>query len=100
MRILGVIDKNIFRDLGEPREKCPFTLPLESTDCLKCQNESFLDNLIDFLELTVYGTDWQDADTDDDGQSDAQELDCGADPLDAESRCNQATPWLWLLLDN
>ena len=38
-------------------------------------------------------------DTDGDGFTDAEEIQCESDPADANSRCKRALPWLMLLLD-
>ena len=86
------------------------------------------DGLIDFLELTVCETNWQnpdtdgdglldgiedanhngivdpgetdplDPDSDDDGFTDQEEVICGSDPRDSASRCSVGLPWLMLLL--
>ena len=40
------------------------------------------DGLPDRMEQTLYGTDWRDADTDDDGLDDGWEIANGLDPLD------------------
>ena len=58
------------------------------------------DGLIDFLELTVYETNWLKADTDGDGFTDDEEILCGSDPVDSGSKCSRGLPWLQLLLDN
>lgn len=88
------------------------------------------DGLIDFLELTVCETNWQnpdtdddglldgiedanhngiidpgetdplDSDSDDDGFTDQEEVICGSDPRDSTSRCRVGLPWLMLLLGN
>lgn len=40
------------------------------------------------------------SDTDGDGFSDAQEFECGSNPVDSEALCHRALPWLLLLLDD
>lgn len=39
------------------------------------------------------------SDVDNDGLSDAEEFECGSDPLDGDSVCSKGMPWLMLLLD-
>lgn len=39
------------------------------------------------------------SDSDSDGLTDAEEFACGSDPLDGNSVCSRAMPWLMLLLD-
>ena len=69
------------------------------------------DGLSDRLEVDVLGTDPNlidsdsdgtpdgDEDSDSDGFSNSQELQCESDPADSSSRCSRGLPWLMLLLD-
>lgn len=41
-----------------------------------------------------------DSDSDSDGLTDAEEFECGSNPLDGSSRCNRGMPWLLLLLED
>lgn len=56
------------------------------------------DGLTDIVELLVFETDWRNADTDGDGFDDDEEVTCGSDPIDVQSRCSYGLPWLMLLL--
>ena len=56
------------------------------------------DGLKDYQELIKYDTNWEDADTDDDGFSDGVEVKLGTDPNDPNSHPSRAMPWIPLLL--
>ena len=69
------------------------------------------DGLNDGFEVNILGTDPAlidtdtngipdgDEDYDGDGFTNAEEVQCGSDPVDSSSRCARGLPWLMLLLD-
>ena len=57
------------------------------------------DGLNDGVEVILFGTNPSLADTDGNGFTDAEEIQCDSDPLDPNSRCNRLLPWLMLLLE-
>jgi parallel beta-helix repeat protein len=57
------------------------------------------DGLSDYEEFFKFHTHWLMADSDLDGIKDAEEIKCGADPVDPISGCIRGLPWLMLLLD-
>lgn len=63
--------------------------------------DSDLDGLTDQAEIQVYGTDYKNADTDDDGIMDGVEVVNGSSPLDSVDpilpsiASTQETPWAW-----
>lgn len=54
----------------------------------KFDRDTDRDGLTDFEEVRIHGTDPLLADSDADGQADGVEMICGADPLDADSKCD------------
>jgi hypothetical protein len=57
------------------------------------------DGLNDGVEVILFGTNPSLADTDGNGFTDAEEIQCDSDPVDPNSRCNRLLPFLMLLLD-
>ncbi|MEC9457527.1 MAG: hypothetical protein VYD27_00960 [Candidatus Thermoplasmatota archaeon] len=64
---------------GSPRE-CPPDVPT-----IGCDWDG--DGIADRMENTLYGTNWQEADTDGDGLDDGWEIENGLDPLDTGEPC-------------
>ena len=66
-------------------------------------SDSDNDGLYDGLEVEILGTNPALADgyidNDGDGFSNAEEIQCGSDPVNPSSRCSRGLPWLMLLLD-
>ena len=57
------------------------------------------DGLKDYQEIIKYKTNWLDADTDNGGFKDGEEVTKGTNPNDSDSHPPRAMPWLPLLLD-